>query len=87
MIQRFFVFIDWLKWIHNGKPHKKYAGFHCGCCGKWTKKKFKIPTYQSKGEWCDTWGLCDNCEKGSVELPSNGPAKPAERIKWGDNYD
>lgn len=65
MIQKIFYWIDLLKWVWKGKPYKKYSGFHCGCCGKYVKRKFKVPTYESNGDWADTWGLCDECGNGN----------------------
>lgn len=59
-------FVKWIKWIKKGKPYKEYPGFHCGCCGKWTEEKFKIPEYKSNGEWFDTWGLCNNCRNSEA---------------------
>jgi hypothetical protein len=50
-----------IKWILQGKPMIEYTGYNCGCCGKWVEEKFKVPTYQSWGEWYDTWGLCKEC--------------------------
>ena len=59
----------WLKWIIKGKPTVQYPGFHCGCCGKYTKKAFSIPEYQSKDGWWNTWGLCSNCGKCTLDDP------------------
>jgi len=52
----------YLKWLIKGKPVVNYQGFNCGCCGEWIYENYSIPTYQSCGEWGDTWGLCDNCK-------------------------
>lgn len=54
----------WLKWIIKGRLIIYYLGFNCGCCGKWVKEPFSIPEYRSSGEWWDTWGLCNECQKG-----------------------
>lgn len=60
----------YFKWLWQGKPMKKYTGFNCGCCGAWNDTPFEIPTYQSYGEWYDTWGICPDCyrygENGSL---------------------
>jgi len=48
----------WLKWIIEGRPFVHYEGYTCGCCGKGWYIPFTIPTYQSSGEYWDTWGLC-----------------------------
>lgn len=53
---------NYIGWLIEGKPYIDYEGYHCGCCGKWTARKFKIPKYQSHGKWGDTWGLCKQCE-------------------------
>ena len=60
----------WLKkklWEIKGKPMISYSGFNCGLCGAWVAKPFQIPTYQTDGEWWDTWGMCDKCRKGYGE--------------------
>lgn len=67
--------LKWLKWIWNGKTYIKYAGFNCGCCGKWIKKKFKVPKYQSQGKWCDTWGLCEECANSGIDLSGSVPKR------------
>jgi len=53
----------YLIWIKKGKPMINYNGFHCGCCGKYVKEKFSVPTYKSCGKWWDTWCLCEECCK------------------------
>lgn len=53
--------IKWIRWRIKGRPNILYAGFHCGCCGKWVKEKIRVPTYKSDGEWLDTWGICESC--------------------------
>ena len=58
----------WIKWIIAGKPTVDYLGFHCGCCGKWVNELFAIPEYQSSGRWWDTWGLCNECKKGEINV-------------------
>jgi len=57
-----------LKWIKNGRPVIKYAGFHCGCCGRWWPIPFEIPEYDSAGKWWDTWGICPEEHKDSCIL-------------------
>jgi len=47
-----------IKWVIQGKLMINYLGFHCGCCGRWWSIPFEVPTYESCGEWWDTWGLC-----------------------------
>jgi hypothetical protein len=69
MIKWIFKLHDWIEWLIEGKPYIDYEGYHCGCCGKWTDRKFKIPKYQSHGEWGDTWGLCSGCQNLEIELP------------------
>lgn len=54
-------FFSWIKWLCNNKPMLSYDGFHCGCCGNWTKKDFQVPTYKSVGKDWDTIGLCNKC--------------------------
>lgn len=68
-----------MKWILNGKPTITLPGFHCGCCGKYIEKPFKIRNYNSKENiivetdedyqkyWYYTWGMCDTCAKGDFE--------------------
>ena len=51
-------FIRYLKWLWAGKPMIKYAGYNCGCCGRWWDISFEVPAYRSTGGWGDTWGLC-----------------------------
>ena len=58
----------WLQWIMDGKPNLMYLGFHCGCCGKWTDETLYVPTYQSLGEWWDTWGICHKCRADTFML-------------------
>jgi len=53
--------LRWVVWKWNAEPYIEYPGFHCGLCGKWVGKPFKVPDYQSVGEWGDTWGICDDC--------------------------
>jgi len=50
-----------LIWFFNKKPMIKYNGFHCGLCGKWVNESFKVPTYDSDGEYWDTVGVCETC--------------------------
>lgn len=50
--------IKYVFWNLRGKPVIKYAGYNCGCCGKWVKRIFTIRDYESDGRWWDTWGLC-----------------------------
>lgn len=54
------TFCKWLYWLTHGKKVLTYSGYHCGCCGRWTEKKFSIPTYKSDGSYWDTIGLCPN---------------------------
>lgn len=61
VVNKITTFFKWINWHTSGKPYIKYAGFHCGCCGKWVKQKFRIRKYQSAGQWADTWGVCDQC--------------------------
>jgi len=60
MIRRIQYFLRWLKWLRDGKPMIAYPGFHCGCCGKWVNRPFKIPAYKSVDSWADTIDLCDD---------------------------
>jgi hypothetical protein len=75
IINRITTFFKWINWHTSGKPYIKYAGFHCGCCGKWTKQKFRIRKYQSAGQWADTWGLCDECGNMGVDLSGPTPKR------------
>lgn len=52
---------SWLFWLVRGKPLIHYAGYHCGCCGKWVEEAFTVPVRESCGKWADTWGLCKDC--------------------------
>ena len=54
---------SYLLWIFKGRKYIEYNGYHCGCCGKWTEEKLRVPKYKSGGKWWDTWGFCDNCRK------------------------
>lgn len=58
------MFFKWIVWMIRGKPVVKYAGFNCGCCGKWVNEEFMIPTYRSAGRWWDTIDLCKECIGG-----------------------
>ena len=57
------MFFRWLSWLLNGKPMLKYDGYNCGLCGKWIVEEFFVPTWDSNGEWWDTWDICDKCMK------------------------
>lgn len=61
-------FVQWLKWLKDGKPVINYLGHHCGCCGAWTDEEYAVPMYRSAGEWWDTWGLCPIC-RGDLDGP------------------
>ena len=58
----------WLMWLLRGKPMLKYEGYHCGCCGRWVKEQFEIPTYRSDGRFADTIGLCKYCEASDYDV-------------------
>ena len=60
------ILFKWIKWKLLGSPIIQYLGFHCGCCGKYVREPFTVPTYKSDGSWMDTWGLCNEC--GSQRL-------------------
>lgn len=72
-IRRIMEFFRWLHWHTSGKPYIKYSGFNCGCCGKWIKKKHKVRKYESRGQWADTWGLCDECALAGIDLTNDKP--------------
>jgi len=46
------------RWRKSGSPVFVYPGFNCGCCGKYTKEEFEVPTYETLGPNWDTWSLC-----------------------------
>jgi hypothetical protein len=69
------TFFKWLNWHTSGKPYIEYPGFHCGCCGKWIKKKHKIRKYKSRGRWADTWDLCDECASAGIDLSNDKPKR------------
>jgi len=56
-----FFLIKKFVWKLKGSKFVSYDGFHCGLCGRWVNKSFKIPEYMSIGEWWDTWGICKEC--------------------------
>jgi len=47
-----------LKWVWSGCPFIYYESFGCGACGKLWHIPFFVPTFDSCGEWWDTWGVC-----------------------------
>lgn len=55
--------IRYLKWLFNDGRYILSEGEHCGCCGKWYKRKIMIPTYLYS--WGDKWGLCEGCVKSN----------------------
>ena len=59
---RISYFFRYLKWTLFDKTYVIYDGFNCGCCGRYIKKKFKVPSYKAD-EWWDSWGLCENQEE------------------------
>jgi hypothetical protein len=50
-----------LWWKLFNRKYILYRGYHCGLCGKWVNEWFAVPTYDSVGEWGDTWGMCNKC--------------------------
>lgn len=76
------TFFKWINWHISGKPYKVYAGYNCGCCGKWVKKKIRISTYQSQGRWMDTWGLCDQCCNAGIDLSESIPKRANPPIEF-----
>lgn len=50
-----------LWWKLFRKDYVYYDGYNCGLCGKWVNEKFQLPSYDSAGEWWDTWGMCEEC--------------------------
>jgi len=74
-IERWIRIFRWLWW---GCPMVIYEGYWCGCCGKHWSELLVIPTFNSYGEWWDTWYLCpknEECRKRD-SLPE--PAQNAE---------
>jgi len=47
-----------LRWLYNGAEMIIYPGFHCGRCGKYWKLPIAVPSFDSLGEWEDTWRVC-----------------------------
>ena len=65
-MKSFFARLRW-KWM--GSPTVTYHGYNCGCCGTWVDEDFAVPTYQSAGQWWDTWGVCKKCKhEGEKQL-------------------